>query len=157
MNNLQEMAKRIAQKNRELYEEVQILWKAVNEAYGNTPVQGSSNASSNNRSTSKRYTCAIEDVRRTHSKSGKELIRWRMRVTGPSDTGRTIYQNTMIGGADNNGFLNANLRKLGLDDSFVPDFGNPAINRRIVGRTVEVVCEDQPGGMHSARIERVID
>jgi hypothetical protein len=61
-----------------------------------------------------KYTCSVERVELTRTKTGLPMLRWSLRILGPSHQGRMLFKNSVIA-EKSVGYLKRDLRRCGLE------------------------------------------
>lgn len=64
-----------------------------------------------------KYTCTVLSVRFEQTKSGKNAIKWDLRVNDGDYAGRHIFNNQMVSSGKSIGFVKGQFQKLGFDCS----------------------------------------
>lgn len=84
-----------------------------------------------------KYQVAVDRVELARAKSsGNPMLKWTLRVLGPTHRGRLLWRNNVIGSAENMKWLKTDLHICGLELRRLSDL--PASLERLLGVTLEV-------------------
>jgi hypothetical protein len=82
------------------------------------------------------HTAKVESVRLGHSRSGNLVLRWGLRVIGPSHAGRMLFRNNMFATFENKRWLKRDLKLCGVELAKLSDL--PARLPELLDITVSV-------------------
>lgn len=84
-----------------------------------------------------KYQVAVDRVELTRARSsGNPMLKWTLRILGPSHAGRLLWRNNVIGSPENLKWLKTDLHLCGLELQNLSDL--PSSLERLLGVTLEV-------------------